>query len=206
MIAVRISPKLVQGRIGATARRQRCVCANAHTTSYQGMDSRTFTIKRGGQTVGVEDEEARHYVIGFQNASIARAVQYSMSPEGKPRLEHGARVDVAGDVNVGLTKIGVDEEMQVASLVIDAQAVLHIPKFLGQGGSDAADEALRDGGFHLATVASEDFLNFPFTHSLGIVIPVKLAEETPERFTFNAMVVEACFHPRMARGMLNSIQ
>lgn len=172
--------------------------------SYKGLENHTFTIKRGAQTVGVEDEDARHYVIGFQNAAIARAVLYAMSPEEKPRLTHGSRVDVAGDVNAGLKKMGVDENMQVGSLVIDPQATLCIPKYVGLG--DTADEALRDGGFHLSAVASDDFLNFPFTHGLGIVIPVKLAEETPEVFTFNAMVVEACFHPRMARSMLKGIQ
>lgn len=114
----------------------------------------------------------KHYVIGFKNSQVARKVMYGLHPEKKPYL---LRDDpqILSDIKTGI------------ELTIDSSATLFIPKFQG-----SSTYPLNDGGFHIKTVNYEDFLVYPMTHSLGVVIPFVLIDESSEEFMYRSHVID----------------
>lgn len=114
----------------------------------------------------------KHYVIGFRHSKIARKVMYDMHPEQKPYL---LRDDpqILSDIKTGI------------ELTIDNSATLFIPKFKG-----SSTHPLNDGGFHLHNINYDDFIVYPITHSVGIVIPYVLIDENTEEFMYRSHVID----------------
>jgi hypothetical protein len=164
-----------------------------------GMPNTVHCIKQGNKNLSARDYADTSFVIGFQTATVARKVQYSIDPAAELQLVRAQSQDVSQEVNTGLHDLGVPTSHHVKDLVIDAQAHLVVPKYVPTENTDAsAASALQDAGFHLHTVKTADFLMLPFAKHIGIVMPMMLVDETPDYFVFSCILVEPCFNAPMA--------
>lgn len=141
----------------------------------QVQSGRMYTLRRGASTVSYQDS-GRHYVIGFKNVNMARNVHYSMHPEPNFKLE---RTD----------QIGVSSAAFNLQLIMNPNAKLYIPKFTG----GSIWDSMNDGSFHLDSVWADDFVMYPFTKGLGIIMPYLLEDEDKEVFVFKSCVVDPSF-------------
>jgi len=136
-----------------------------------------FSINRGYKTFGLTSSK-RHYVIGFKNALTARKIMHSLQPEAIPTLLRN-EPELLSYAEEGL------------ALTIDSSATLFIPKFKGAG-----DDPMNDGGYHINTVEYSDFLMYPVTKNLGVIVPYVLIDESDDEFTYRSHVIDPMlFYP-----------
>jgi hypothetical protein len=129
------------------------------------------SICRGSTTVSVKSNNI-NYVIGFKSLSYAKKVQYNIHPEPKIILLKS---------NVQIVK---NEELSI-DITIDNEATLFIEKHLG----DVMDP-LNDGGFHISTTKINDFILYPNSKNIGIILPFDLLDETENEFIFKSFVID----------------
>lgn len=142
-----------------------------------------YTIQQKNKTIGMSHNE-RHYVVGFKSSKLARKVQYALHPEPKLILVRGTDIDLSKDLqNKGINDL---------SLIVDTEATLFMPKFKG-----SSEDPLNDGGYHLHNVLYKDFVTYPFTKMIGVIMPYDLLEENEEEFVFRSHVIEPSFHPKL---------
>jgi len=144
-----------------------------------------FTIKQGNKTVGLSHKE-KHYVIGFENVIMARRVQYSMHPEDNITLMRGDGINLSNHLE--------QIRIQKTSLILDVEATIFVPKYKG-----SACNPLGDGSFHLGIEKYDEFVTYPFTKSLGIILPHKILHEDDEEFTIQSHVIEPTFNSFLFR-------
>lgn len=123
-----------------------------------------YTLKLGNKTMSLTNN-SKFYVIGFQNALHARKVQYS----------------IHSDFNFTLLR---DDNKQKDKLIYDDNATLFIPKCIG---STLLPE--NDIGLHLQE--EKDFLSFPVTKQLGIIVAHTLIDEDNNEFVYKSLVFES---------------
>lgn len=139
-----------------------------------------YTIKQGNKTVSLTHKE-KHYIIGFESVVHARKVQYSMHPMPEMVLLRNNNIDVRPSLNA----IGLKN----TSLVLDIGATLFIPKHKGD-----PLHPINDGCFHLGFEKYNEFITYPLTKSLGIVMPYELKDEDEHEFMFRSHVIEPTFN------------
>lgn len=137
------------------------------------MNQHIYMINCKNKSVGITSMN-KHYVIGFKNASIARNVMYSMHPEKKPYM-------LANEPNL------FTDEKTKAELMIDNKATLFIPKY---NSADPASTYLQETGYYIHTVKYEDFVVYPVTHALGVIIPYVLLNEELDEFMYRSHVID----------------
>lgn len=140
---------------------------------YPRMPPHIHTLRQGNKTVSI-NHRRKHYLLGFQTAITARKVHYSMHPEPKFTLIRENDIDLSKDL----------EEVDI-KLTIDTSATLFIPKCKG-----SIHDPMNDGGYHLDRVLESDFLLYPVTKNLGIVVPYVLECEDENEFMFKAYVID----------------
>lgn len=146
--------------------------------------NKMYTIKQSSKTLGFQHNN-NHYIIGFDNVKLARKIQYSLHPYPEMKLLRGTnQIDLK---NV-MDKIGCEN----TSLIMDLEATLFLPKFKG-----SSNNPLNDGGYHLNVEKYEDFVAFPFTKMLGVVMPISLTYEDENEFVLLSNVIEPTFHPKL---------
>lgn len=137
---------------------------------------KVYTLKRGSKTVSLVHKSV-HYVIGFNKTTLARKVMYNLHPEPEFTLVRDNGISLGPD----LLKAGfVDLELN-----IDVGATLFIPKCKGD-----ILHPLNDGGYHLSYVAEDDFLMYPVSKNLGIVMPTEIFDEDNDEYVFKAFVMD----------------
>lgn len=65
------------------------------------------------------------------------------------------------------------------------ESTIFIPKFCG-----SAMDPMNDGGYHLGQQDYNKFITFPFTKSVGVILPYHLIEESEEEFIFRCHVLD----------------
>lgn len=128
-----------------------------------------YTICRGNKTVSVKTDN-KDYIIGFKNAYIARKVQYNMHPEPKIILLKSNTMSI---------------EKENINIYIDNDASLFIQKLQGD-----YYNPINDGGYHMKNENLDNFMLFPFTNSIGIIIPYNLIDETNDEYIFKCIVLD----------------
>jgi hypothetical protein len=141
-----------------------------------------YTIKQGSKTVGLSHRD-KHYIIGFDNLATAKKVQYTMHPQPEITLLRG------GGINIGphLKQLGLNN----TSLVLDIGGTLFIPKYKG------SPSPMNDGAYHLGLDKYDEFITYPLTKSIGIVLPYDLTQEDEDEYMFKAHVIEPTFNAFM---------
>jgi hypothetical protein len=142
-----------------------------------------FTIQRGNKTVGLMHKN-HHFVIGFKSVTHARQVQYHLHPDPTLTLVRGDEIDLRSH----LEKKGIKQ----MSLIIDTKATLFLPKFKG-----TSTDPMNDGGYHLNNILYNDFVTYPVTKMVGIIMPYDLVEETAEEFMFRSHLIEPSFNSKL---------
>lgn len=129
------------------------------------------TIAKDYKTVGFYHNK-KPYVIGFRNAQVARSVMYNIHPEPLLSL-----------ITSNPTKI-VDEHNRI-ELMIDNEATLFIPK------SEYKLFTLPQHNlYYIDTVNYEEFVMYPYTKNLGIIIPYVLLDESEEELIYRSHVID----------------
>lgn len=130
-----------------------------------------YTINSGNKTVSVHSDNI-HYIIGFKNVRIARKVQYNMHPE--------PIITIIKNPETQITNNNVHLNNDVTLFI--PKAPLDLPP------------AMRDGGYHIHEYKENDFMALPSTRNIGIIIPIKLQEETNEEFVFKSILFDPMFN------------
>lgn len=123
-----------------------------------------YTLKLGNKTMSLSHKN-KFYVIGFKNALQARKVQYSIHPDFKFILLR-------------------DTDKVNKELIYDDNATLFIPKCFG---NTLLPE--NDVGLHLQE--EKDFLSFPVTKQLGIIVAHTLIDEDKNEFVYKSLLFES---------------
>ena len=140
-----------------------------------------YTLQKGNKTLSLI-HKGHHYVIGFKNIKQARNVQYNIHPDPQFHLHRGVQIDLGKQLQ--------HEGLTPESLILDTSATLRIPKYLG-----SPSDPMNDGYPHLNTVVTHDFMTYPLTKMLGIIIPFEILEENKQEFIFRSHVIEPSFNP-----------
>jgi len=138
--------------------------------------SKVYTIKRGYQTLSVIHRSS-HYVLGFRKAILARRVIHNLHPEPKFTIIRDDSIDLGPKL--------VDAGFHDIVLNIDVKATIFVPKLKG----DPLDP-MNDAGFHMSHHTEEEFIMFPITKNLGVIIPTELQEENDDEYMFKALVMD----------------
>lgn len=129
------------------------------------------TIAKDYKTVGFYHRQ-KPYVIGFKNAHVARSVMYNMHPEPLFSL-----------ITSNPTKIV--EQQNGVELVIDSEATLFIPK------AEYKIFTLPEHNlYYIDTVNYEEFVMYPYTKNLGVIIPYVLIDESDEELIYRSHVID----------------
>lgn len=134
-----------------------------------------FTINHKSRTVGLQHKDS-HFVVGFKSVRMARKVMYQLHPEPTLMVVRGDEIDLTTRIQAK----GVD-----MNLVIDSSAALFIPKFEG-----SSSDPMNDGGYHLHNVSEVEFMTYPFTKMLGIILPYELIDENDKEFIFRTQLIK----------------
>jgi hypothetical protein len=129
-----------------------------------------YTICRGNKTVSVKSDN-KDYIIGFNKILIAKSVQYNIHPEPKIIL-----------LRSNIQKIKKED----LSLSIDNDATLFIEKHNG-----CALNPINDGGYHINTTKIHEFMLYPYSKNIGVVLPYDLIDENENEFIFKSFVIDA---------------
>lgn len=139
-----------------------------------------YTIKSGNKTIGINLYD-KNYVIGYNSAILARKVQYNINPEPKIILFKNDNLNINKKIKQNNSDINIDININT----------LYIPKY----DKNKINIPINNEGFHLHTIKSDDFMLYPFSKNIGIIIPFKLIEENNNEFIFNAHVIDSYFFP-----------
>ena len=140
------------------------------------------TINQKSQSIGICINK-KNFVVGFDNIKIARRVQYCMHPEPKLSLVRGEDIDMSDK----FTENGING----VSLTLDVKSTLFIPKYKG-----SPADPMNDGGFHIQNHKQIEFMAYPLTKMIGIIIPYHLLDEDENEFMFRAHLIEPFFDKR----------
>lgn len=129
------------------------------------------TISKNNKNIGFY-HKYKPYVIGFKNPNVARKVMYNMHPEPIFTLLTGnPREELDYNYNKHIT--------------IDNEAVLFIPK------SEYRIFTLPEHNlYYLENVEYEEFIIYPYTKNIGIIIPYLLIDETDEEILFRSHTID----------------
>lgn len=144
-----------------------------------------YVLRRGNQSIGLSFDD-KTYVIGFKNVINARHVMYNMKPVPEIKFIRNDRENVSKEISAGLHDMGIIRTMP--DVFIDVNAKLIVSKC-----TNNTMEPMYDGGFHLETVDSSDFLAHPFEKHVGIIIANDIYDEDNNNIIINADLVEPFF-------------
>lgn len=128
-----------------------------------------YTICRGNKIISVRSNN-KDYIIGFNKVIIAKKIQYNIHPEPKIIL-----------LRSNIQKIKEGD----LTLSIDNDATLFIEKHNG-----CALNPMNDGGYHINTVNINEFMLYPYSKNIGVVLPFNLIDESECEFIFKSIVVD----------------
>lgn len=120
------------------------------------------------------------YILGFKSVLLARGVHYNLPPYPELSLVRGEKITVCPDVP---SRPGM-------RLIIDPDATLFIPKTEG-----TIWNAMNDVGHHLVVMKEAEFLAYPVTKRVGIILPQRIRSETDDEFVLSSFIIEPYFAP-----------
>lgn len=130
-----------------------------------------YTIAKDYKTVGFYHKK-KPYILGFRNAHIARNIMYRMHPEPLFSL-------ITNQPTL------VEDEGHNVELLIDSEATLFIPK------SEYNLFTLPEHNlYYVNRVNYEEFVMYPYTKNLGVILPYVLIDESEEEFIYRSHVID----------------
>lgn len=139
-----------------------------------------YILQKGNKALSLIHKE-HHYVIGFKNIKQARNVQYRIHPDPQFNLQRGMELDLGQELQ--------EAKLEVSRLILDTSAILTISKYIG-----SPSDPMNDGLLHMNTISPIDFMSYPLTKMLGIIMPYEIIDENKKVFVFRSHVIEPCFN------------
>lgn len=148
--------------------------------------SKMYMLRQGSKTIGVVDN-SQHYVIAFNNIITARKVHYNIHPDPCIHLDRVNNLVIAKSNILNL------------DLRICPNAQLKIPKVDG-----SVWDAKNDGSFHLHSVTGEEFVMYPFSRGIGVIIAHNLKDENNDSMMFDSILIEPSADAQSYKDMLRN--
>jgi hypothetical protein len=126
-----------------------------------------YTIRRDNETVGFYHRR-KPYIIGFRNAAIARSIKY-LIPSEPP---------------IPFDLVSTDH-ITLQNLLIDNNSTLFIPKHI----LPALGPFEEEFGYAIEQIKYDDFVLYPMTKKIGVVIPYVLLNESDKGFTYRSHTI-----------------
>ena len=132
-------------------------------------DMQAYMIHKNNKMIGFYHMN-KPYVVGFKNAHIARNVMYHLP------LEPSFTLLQRNPIMYQDSQTGVD-------IRVDNEATIFIPKtqFLSLS---------KDEGYYLLGMDYEEFVVYPYTKNIGVILPYVLLDENEEEFVYRSHVIE----------------
>jgi hypothetical protein len=135
-----------------------------------------YMIGLGSKNLSVRSRNV-DYVIGFNKVMMARAVHYYLPPYPELSLVRGEDINLSDRLeNIGLHN---------SRLVIDPAVTLFIPKTKG-----TIWHPLNEFGQFLDVKNELEFMTYPMTKGVGIIIPQEIKDETEDEFVIRSFLIE----------------
>lgn len=175
-----------------------------YTVRGFSITPKTYCIKRGNKHVCVQDTKTS-YAIGFSNGVIARNLMYGMSPDPLDAiiLKRSESIDITKDVNSGLRDLAIPSEFQVDSLEIDMAARIFIKKRNKRMHGDVS--TVPDSGFHISTIDTTEFLEYPLGNSIGVCLPLYIEDEDDSTYVLKTVLVEPTYCAPITKSFLKKM-
>lgn len=133
------------------------------------------------------------YVVAFPMRTLAVRAQKYVQVSSQLRLEPSVVKDVSSPIHEGLFEMGIDPRaMALGTVLIDETAQLHVSKKININHTMCT----------MIDRAIEEIILYPFTHNVGLVLPVELMEDAVDELVFEAQVVEPCGNAHLMKKML----
>ena len=132
------------------------------------------------------------YVIGFILKQDAHYVAKTTHSATKAQLRKGMTRDVSLDVLGGLYDRGMFVK-SMPPIIIDENAELVIDKKIN----------INKLPCQVSDISFSEFIMLPFQHSIGVILPVDLVDETKETLIYQAQVIEPCYNVDLFRYQLS---
>lgn len=169
------------------------------------LTQKTYCIQRGNKHVCAFDTRTNlAYAIGFHNSIVARNIMYEMDPDPSKKIQitRSGALDVAKDINKGLSDLSVSSDFKIDSFIIDMSATIIIPKNDNDQEMQLATSLVPDAGFHISTLDTSDFLLYPFSNSIGIALPLYVMDEDEQSYCMKTVIVESSYCAPMTHAAL----
>lgn len=127
---------------------------------------------------------SKKMLIGFSNPSIARRVCKDLPLEPTIKLYRKTAENISLDVQRSLMQINVPIRNVSDNITVDVEAELEIRKAKVEEWQVSAEI------YHVNMIDSLDFMMYPFSKNIGIVLPYALDLETDDKYVFLCNVVE----------------
>lgn len=136
---------------------------------HKGTQQAAYMIHKNNKMIGFYYKN-KPFVIGFKSAPIARNVMYHLPVEPTFTLLPSNPKVLQNE------SLGID-------LLIDNEATLFIPKtdFLSLP---------KEEGYYLLDMEYQEFLIYPYTKNIGVIIPYVLLDENEEEFIYRSHVID----------------
>lgn len=140
-----------------------------------------YSILRSQSTYLGYVDKRKSYVIGFKQEKHALHVRDRAQRVPKLHLHRREFLDVTKDIKWGLENMGV-EGIDVANVVIDTQAILHV--------CYNKDEDGQPSPFEVYPIEERDLIAFPFDKNVGVIIPETVIMADENEIVFASQVIE----------------
>ena len=136
-----------------------------------------YSVRQGNKTLSVAFQD-RLYACGFTSRLQCAKVKHNVLPEPKVVLMPGERAQLKAE---RLQQIGLDIDQP---LDVDVHSSLFVPKFNGD-----PMNPLNNGGYHIHTSKTEEFMMYPIRKGLGIVLAYEMLVEDNHEMVLRCVVI-----------------
>jgi hypothetical protein len=127
----------------------------------------------------VSSPVSQTYIVAFPMKTMAERIRKSM---GSPMyLTHHISSPSQHRIDQMLYEMGMDpRSFPTENPYTESEAYLHVPRL----------DLDSDSGYSLFERSLTDILAYPFVKNMGLVLPLGIADETPEEWVLEAQLVE----------------
>lgn len=122
------------------------------------------------------------YIIGFPERAMAKQIMSTIDPFKPMSLHRRYAMDVALDVKKSLLQMNIPIANVADTITIDVDASVTIPK--KEYNSDETEY------MSLTDVETIDFLMYPFSYNIGVIMPYDIEQEYHDKYIFRCSMVD----------------
>jgi len=133
------------------------------------------------------------YVIGFMNKKQANKVSTHLDMSRTIRVASENQEDISMEINMGMRNLGFENPAVTGDLFVDAAAELYVP----------VNNNKRNKNVTVVEEDSGEFLMWPMTKYLGVIMPVDLDYvDRGDEWIFTSQLIRPCIDIERFRNSL----